>query len=343
VKRGLVVLDPAEVPADDWRHRVDTLRHTLTEDGIDVALVYGDVSRSDDIAYLTNLCVYWNEGVLAVPADGQPTFLTKLSPRVHPWMRQVSTVDDIRSGRSFADLVTAFLGDRQPGTLGLVDADLWPASVVDEITAALPDWRVVRLAGLVRQQRVVPSRAELALLELGALAMDTAVAEATEAGLTVPERVATVERVVRGAGFLDVLAHPFQTRDGVVSLQVTGQYRTLWLQAARLADGAGEWPSALQSALASAIGAVRAGATARDLTAAAGLSGLPGRATVSWVNQADLATGGDYTDHDQPMVAGSVVAVAVDVLFPDGGYAVVAETVLVGAAGATPLTARSSA
>lgn len=339
MKRGLVVLDPAEVSQDEWRQRVDAVRQSIRADGIDVALVYGDVSRSDDIAYLTNLCVYWNEGVLALPADGEPVFLTKLSPRVHPWMRQVSTVADIRSGRAFADLVTALLGDRPAGTVGLVDAPLWPAPVVAEITAALPGWRIRPLPGLVRARRVVPSQAELGLLERGGQAMDAALTEATAAGLTVPQRVATVERVLRGAGFLDVVVHPATTTDGVVSLHVTGQYRTLWLQAARLADPAGEWPAALRAALDSAIGAVRAGAG--DLSAA--VTGLPGRAAAGWVNQVDLATGGDYVPHDEPMADGSVVAVTVDVLFPDGGYAVVAETVLVGASGATPLTSRSTA
>jgi len=98
MKRGLVLFDPAEIPADEWRGRVAAVQRQLAASGTDVALIYGDVSRSDDIAYLTNLCVYWNEGILAVPAHGDPVFLTKLSPRVHPWMRLISTVTEIRSG-----------------------------------------------------------------------------------------------------------------------------------------------------------------------------------------------------------------------------------------------------
>ena len=84
MKRGLVLFDPAEIPAAEWRARVAAVQRELAASGTDVALIYGDVSRSDDIAYLTNLCVYWNEGVLAVPAHGEPAFLTKLSPRVFP-------------------------------------------------------------------------------------------------------------------------------------------------------------------------------------------------------------------------------------------------------------------
>lgn len=82
MKRGLVVLDHDELPEEEWRRRIDRTRAVLREQGVDLALVYGDVFRSDDIAYLTNLCIYWNEGMLAVPADGEPALLTKLSPRV---------------------------------------------------------------------------------------------------------------------------------------------------------------------------------------------------------------------------------------------------------------------
>jgi Xaa-Pro aminopeptidase len=345
VKRGLVVLDPAEVAEDEWRGRVATVQEKLAAEGIDVALVYGDVSRSDDIAYLTNLCIYWNEGVLAVPVAGAPAFLTKLSPRVYPWMRRVSTVTEIRSGRSFADLVAAHLADREPGTLGLVDADLWPSVVADQVAAAVPGWRVRRLGGLVRELRVVPSTAETALLSQGGRAMATAATAATEPGLTVPDRVAAVERTLRGAGFLDVFVHPTTTGDGVVSVRATGQYRTGWLQAGWLADtGNATWPTGLRAALAAALGAVAPGATGHDLAtaAASALATLPAGAdaTVTWVHQADLATGGDYRPKaaDLPLPAGAVVAVAVDVLFADGGYAAVAETVAIGDDGVRPLT-----
>lgn len=351
MKRGLVLLDPAEVPGWEWRRRIGAVTERLDTEGIDVALVYGDVSRSDDIGYLTNLCIYWNEGVLAVPVDGEPVFLTKLSPRVHPWMRRVSTVTEIRSGRNLPELVAKFLSDRPQGTVGLVDAALWPAAVVREIAAAVPGWSVRELGGLVREQRIVPAEPELALLRHGGRVLARAAAQACGAGLPAPARIAVVERCLRRAGFLDVLANSFASTDGVTSVGVTGQYRTGWLHAARLAgtgDAAGGWPAALRAALAAAIDAAEPGRTGADLLAAVrgALVGLPAGASgwVSWVNQADLATGGEYAGQtpDTPLVAGSVVAIAVDVLFADGGYATVADTVLIGAGGAEPLTAEDT-
>jgi Xaa-Pro aminopeptidase len=345
MKRGLVLLDPAEVPEHAWRERVQAVQRDLAERRIDVALVYGDVFSSDDIAYLTNLCIYWNEGVLAVPAEGEPVFLTKLSPRVHPWMRRVSTVTRIESGKSFAALAAGLLEGRTPGTVGLVDAGLWPARAVEEVRAALPEWRIEEVEGLVREHRTVASQPELALLEKGARVVAEAADEAAGDGLGRHERISAVERIVRNAGFLDVGVNTASTSDGVECVQVTGQYRTCWLHASRLtapAQPGVQWPAALREALEAVLAAARAGADGERLTAAArpALSGLPdgADAKVGWVNQADLASGGEYRAGAGRLTAGSVLAFTVDVLFADGGYAAVGETALVTEDGSRLLT-----
>lgn len=346
MKRGLVLLDPAEIPAVEWRGRVATVQRELAASGIDVALVYGDVSRSDDIAYLTNLCVYWNEGVLAVPVQGDPVFLTKLSPRVHPWMRQVSTVAEIRSGRSFAELVGNFLGSGG-GTVGLIDAGLWPGAVTAEIRQALASWEVRPLTGLVRALRQVPSPAELALLRHAAASLTGAAAAAAAPGLSDGERIAVAERGLRGDGYLDVMAGTSRTADGVTSVRITGQYRYLWLHASRLADpGSAAWPDALRQAIAAAVAATAPGATTADLNAAArpALGQLPAGATadVRWVYHADMATNGEYADDPVglPVPEGAVVVVEIDVRLADGTHATVAETVLAAGDGPVCLTGR---
>lgn len=350
MKRGLVLFDPAEIPAQEWRARVAAVQRELTADGVDVALIYGDVSRSDDIAYLTNLCVYWNEGILAVPAEGDPVFLTKLSPRVHPWMRLISTVTEIRSGRSFAELVATFLGPGDGGTVGLIEAELWPAAVSAEIRQALAGWDVRPLAGLVRAQRQIPSPAELTLLGHAAASLADAASEAVAPGLTDGERVALAERRLRGDGFLDVLVDQARTGDGVTSVQITAQYRYLWLRASRVAASAGAatWPDPLREAIAAAVTAAIPGATAADLDEAArpALGRLPADATsdVRWVHHADLATNGEYADYPSSLAVptGSVVVVAIDVRFADGAHASVADTVLVAADGPVCLTGQPS-
>ena len=341
MKRGLVVLDPAEMPAAEWQDRVTGLQGELSAERIDVALIYGDVFASDDIAYLTNLCIYWNEGLLAVPATGDPVFLTKLSPRVHPWMKRISTVSRIESGKDFGLLAARLLGDLPTGTVGLVDAALWPASVVDEVRTALPGWELRELGGLVRDRRAVASEHEQALLRTGGEIVGRAADQAVGDGLDGFGRVSVVERVVRGAGFLDAQITRSSTSDGVESVQVTGQFRTGWLHAARFA-GSAAWTLALDDALAAAVSAAKAGASVESLAEAAGpaLAALPegANAQVGWVNQADLSSRGEYRSRTGGLAAGQVGAVTVDVLFADGGYAAVADTVLITSGHAQSLT-----
>ncbi|GLY43413.1 hypothetical protein Amsp01_094360 [Amycolatopsis sp. NBRC 101858] len=335
MKRGLHVLDPAETPDREWQERVATLQRAMAARGIDVALVYADVSRSDDLAYLTNLCLYWNEGVLAIPADGPVTFLTKLSLRVQNWMKASSKVTEFSGGKNFAELVAKYLVDRENGTLGLVDAALWPADVAGEIVTAVPGWEVRRLDDLVREQRLIPSAAETELLRAAGRILDDAAAKATIESSTAGSRVETVERALRGGGFLDLYPNSLSTSDGVTSFGVTGQYRMHWVHSSRvLGDGDG-WPSDLRKALAAAIAAVRTGATVGSLAEAAApaLTKLPdgAEAEVRWVNQADLSTGGEFRTQDPAAVLadGEAGAVSVEVAFADGGNAAVAETVRV--------------
>ncbi|MEV6904689.1 aminopeptidase P family N-terminal domain-containing protein [Amycolatopsis sp. NPDC051372] len=335
MKRGLHVLDPAETPDQEWGDRVAALQKAMAAQGVDVAFVYADVSRSDDLAYLTNLCLYWNEGVLAIPAEGPVTFLTKLSLRVQNWMKASSKVTEFSGGKNFADLVAKYLLGRKNGTLGLVDAALWPADVADEIVAAVPGWQVERLGSLVREQRLIPSAAETELLRAAGRILDDAAAKATVEGSTAGSRVETVERALRGGGFLDLYPISLSTTDDVTSFGVTGQYRMNWVYSSRvLGDGAG-WPAALKDALTAAIAAAKAGARIGSLAEAAApaLAKLPdgAKAEVRWVNQADLSTSGEFRAQDPAAVLadGEAGAVSVEVAFADGGNAAVAETVRV--------------
>ena len=120
MKRGLVVLDPAEIPPGELEQRVGALQAELRARGLAAALVYADVYHSGDLGYLSNICLYWNEALLAVPADGQAALLTKLSPRVANWWRATSNLEDFRSGRVLAKLAEGFLAEQGPGGVGLV-------------------------------------------------------------------------------------------------------------------------------------------------------------------------------------------------------------------------------
>jgi Creatinase/Prolidase N-terminal domain len=344
MKRGLVILDPDEVPEGEWDERLAAVRADLAAEGVDVALVYGDTYSSDDIAYLTNLCIYWNEGMMAIRPQGPPVLLTKLSPRVFPWMRLTSKAEDIRSGRKFGALVSGLLDEpgAVAGTVGLVGAARWPASVVEEVTAALPGWTVRPLGPVIRDLRASPSTHEEALLRTASSALHAAVGEAGRPGLTNAERVSALERLLRGAGFLDVRIGTSAASDGTESLRVTGQYRTVWAHVARVLPGGRG--AAVEAVLHAATGAAVAGATVADLVAAAGpaIAELPADALVDvrWIDQADLATLGEYAGRGDTarLRDGAIGAISVEVVLADGGSVTAAETVRIGSSGAERLT-----
>lgn len=324
MKRGLVVLDETELPQSEWADRIKRARAGLSSAGVDVGLVYGDVFRSDDIAYLTNLCIYWNEGILAIPAgssDEAPVFLTKLSPRVHTWMRRTSTLTELRSGKTFGALVKALLEGREPGTIGLVEGGLWPTAVVDEIAAAAPGWQVKPLDGLVRTLRTRPSEHETALLRRAGAALSEALAAATADGLTDQERISAAERVVRDAGFTDVVV---RAEDGTV--EITGQHRNSWVRAGRGGKDASRVHQALRDVIAAAADGVEV----------AKLAALVQPWDLRVIDHADLSTNGEYAaaPADRKLTAGEAVVLSVET----AGRLGASDTVLVGQTGAEPLT-----
>lgn len=341
MKRGLVVRDAEEIPDAEWAARVGDLQSELAGAGVDVALIYNDVSRGDDIGYLTNLCIYWNEGVLAVPVTGEAVLLTKLSKRVHTWMRKTSTLTDLRSGKAFGGLVSGYLEGRAEGALGIVDADLWPASLIDEIAGAVPGWRIVPLGPLVRDRRAVPSAAEVRLLGDGAGIVRDALEQATAEGLTLHERLATIDRVARHGGFADVLVRGYEAL-GHVTIELAGEYRHNWLMAGRTL-GEEPWLPALAAAQRALLDALRPGMAWADVeaAAAAAFTMIPDGSVTSlrWISQADFATAGELRPTGTAGPAeGEVVAVVIEVIDPAGARSVLTDTVHVTGSGVLPLT-----
>jgi len=339
MKRGLVVLDPTEIPEEEWGQRIGAVQERLRAERIDVALIYNDVSRGDDIGYLTNLVIYWNEGMLAIPAEGEATLLTKLSKRVFAWMERTSMITDLRSGQSIGALVSAYLANRQAGRLGFVDADLWPALYVEEIASAVPDWEIVELGAVIREQRKVLSSAEQALLRTGAGVLAEALEAATAAGEDVRSRMGALESVARHGGFADVVLRGLETGERA-TIEVAAEYRHNWLLVGR-SYGVHE-DAALIEARNAALSALASGATWTD----AGLSGLAAleaspvtNAALTWISQTDFANRGELrAPLEGRPVDGEVAALQIEFLDDAGCRAVRTDTFLVGAGHSELLT-----
>lgn len=338
------MLDPQEIPTDELAGRVARLQRSLQQEGVAAALIYGDVYRSGDMTYLSNICIYWNEGLLVVPATGNPVLLTKLSPRVHPWMRSISTLQDLRSGANLADLVSSYLKGMSPGIVGLVEMDWWPAAVLDDLRAKLPGREFRNLGTIIKQERQLPSETELRLLRTSAGISAEAVAAGLDRTLTNPQRAGRAEFAARMAGVEDVLAFCYPSTDQADTVEVFAEYRGYWTCAARIvAKGSLDWASKMIQAYEAARQSLRAGIDVAGLRKAAGT--LLGDSAASWridiIHHTDLETGGDYRlpgEEENPVQAGSVVTMRLELAFSDGTRAVAADTFEIHVQGSICLT-----
>lgn len=328
MKRGLVKLDLSETPVPVYERRLDALRDRLKEEGCNVGLIYADVSRGGDLSYLTNFCLYWNEAVLAVPLDGPPVLIMKLSPRVNPWIKRTTILDDIRSGPNAAKNVAAFLDERaasSPVIAGLVDREWWPAALAAQLEAAAPDVELRPLGGLVRKMRRTPDAEELSLLEEAGRILSDAINEAAveeDDGASLSSMVGGGRR----AGYADLEAHCRTAESGERLIDAWGQYRYVWAEAARTTGGAaGEL---LRRASDAALAALKPGASENAVKAAAqkSASGQSPLQVACW-SHVDIETRGAYRGAEEPGRAfgdGEVVALRITLPAPNGVFAAAA-------------------
>ena len=129
MKRGLITWDKTELPPAVFDRRLAVVREELTKQDLPALVVYSDVWRSNQGRYLTNLMPYWNRALIVIPREGAPILLCGLSPRVYPWIKSVTIIEDIRPNLNIAKLRE----DNGWAKIGALDLPLFPCDL------AIPD------------------------------------------------------------------------------------------------------------------------------------------------------------------------------------------------------------
>jgi Creatinase/Prolidase N-terminal domain len=346
MKRGLAVLDPAETSPETFAARLEAVRRRAEDSAAAVVLIYGDVSRSGDIHYLTNLCLYWNEAVLAIPVAGKPALVTKLSKRVQPWMRRTTILEDIRSGPRLAESIGKLLDERagrRTGRIALVDMQWWPSELVAELRSALPEAELEDLGAIVRDGRLLPAAEELSLLRRGAQLLDRAMGEAWARSGDAHERTSVAVRNIRRAGFQDAVVRCGKLADGSEFADAVGQYHYVWLRESSPRGG----PAAkvATGALDAALGAARPGATEARLSRLVA-DRLGGRFSpeFSCMPHPDIETRGLFrtrADAERPLENGEIVCLTLSVA-GEAGVLAAAKTAEITPGGAVALVGREN-
>ncbi|HXJ02137.1 MAG TPA: aminopeptidase P family N-terminal domain-containing protein [Micropepsaceae bacterium] len=184
MRRGLMAWDADEIPIAALKGRVQRLQTGMAAAGYDALILYTNFVRSAAVSYLTAFSPYWADGVLLVPAHGEPLFATTLSKRVGNWIQTVKPVGDLVTSPTPGTVLAQRLaagGDIR--RVAILERDDFPAGLYSEIASALPGVEIVdgtdvfaaaRAQCDAVEQRLLGAAARIAGEALGHLKFDVA-------------------------------------------------------------------------------------------------------------------------------------------------------------------------
>lgn len=204
MKRGLISWDRAELPAAAFDARLSALYQLCADFDVPALVAYSDVSRSNDVRYISNYMPYWNRALTVVPRGEKPILLCALSPRVYPWIKSVTVHETILPSPSLPGQLTKLCAERGWSKVGMLDQAGLPNDLYTQLGA-----EQLALVDIPRGAfRPVATESELAMHRRGAiLAREILAAELTRAaiGLTDYELAGRLERRFRRAGAEDLV------------------------------------------------------------------------------------------------------------------------------------------
>jgi len=251
VKRGWITWDQTELPLAAFETRLDAVRRNLAERDLPAAVIYSDVWRSNRARHFANFMPYWNRALLVVPRDAPPTLLCGLSPRVYPWIRSVTILEEIRPSPNLARQLLDLAGEKRWSRLGVFDLPGLPFDLDQQLRAGAVETVDISLpAGpdswaLSMYRRAAKMAREGLMEELG-----------RAAGLTDYEFTSRLERKFRRAGAEDLVilttngqSVPAPARGDKLgidfSVALALEYRGHWVKLARSASGRDPFPTRL--------------------------------------------------------------------------------------------------
>ena len=203
MKRGLIAWDRVELPEAVFAARVERIRTRLTRSGLPGLVVFSDPWRSNPGRHLTNFMPYWGRSLLVVPASGAPVLVCGLSSRVYPWLRTVTTLEDIRPAQQLGQRLSQVVADRGWSNVGVLDLPRLPQDIHRELTNG--GLRVTDVSPELLGRWIDDSEIALRRLaaEMARRILDTTIANTIDR--TDHQLAANLERVFRLEGAEDVI------------------------------------------------------------------------------------------------------------------------------------------
>jgi Xaa-Pro aminopeptidase len=327
MRRGLIAWSREEVPASALDARVAKLRAAMREERLDAVLAYSSFPRPAAVGWLTHFVPYWNDALLAVFPDGAPVLLASFSKRVHPWIREVSHVGEVRAAPDLGRAALALLDEKRAARVGVVELDALPWRIAEPVVGAGRD--PIDASALFAAIRQPADAFEIALARRATGIAKRALAAAADGARLASHALAAAEKSARLDGAEDVIARIApDLRTGATlarmegdaplgarwALELTVSYKSTTVRATR-SFATGAVPVSWQEAEAWFGRAL----------AADDMDGAPGR-IASWRVDASIGTAPLETvqTESEPMSAalpkGTIVVLSVSLDLPDGPW-----------------------
>ena len=242
MKRGWITWDQKELPRPAFEARLNMVRQHLAYRELPALVVYTDVWRSNQARRFSNFMPYWNRALLVIPQEGSPALLCSLSPRVYPWIRSVTILDDIRHSPNPIQHLLQMAAEKNWKKIGVLGLRQLPYDLYQQICGDTVDISDVSLP-------FAPDEYELAMYRHAAkLAREGLMEElAKGAGMLDYEFVGLLERKFRRAGAEDLVilltngeSVPVPASGATLnqdySISLALEYRGHWIKLARSAS-----------------------------------------------------------------------------------------------------------
>lgn len=129
MKRGWITWDKQEIPPAAFEQRLAAMRSHLAARDLPALVVYTDVWRSNQGRYFSNFMPYWNRALLVIPRAAPPVLICALSPRVYPWIRSVTILEEIRPSANLAQQLQQMRGENGWKNVGVLDLPQMPSDL----------------------------------------------------------------------------------------------------------------------------------------------------------------------------------------------------------------------
>jgi hypothetical protein len=138
MKRGLIAWDKKELPPDVFETRLAAARRRLAERGLPAMVVYSDLAQSNLARFYSNFMPYFNRAFLVVPQHDKPFLLCGLSPRVYPWIKSVTILDEIIPSPNLAGKLLEICTAKSWTKIGMIEPGALPYDLNLAIRDKLP-------------------------------------------------------------------------------------------------------------------------------------------------------------------------------------------------------------